>query len=109
MKIFIAGSTGTIGKSLVPLLLKNGHEVVALVRSPEKAKEVEALGARAAVADALNKDELTAAIRRAGPEVILHELTALADAVGNFKKFDEEFALTNRLRTEVTDTMLTKG
>ena len=107
MKIFVAGGTGTIGKSLVPLLLKNGHEVVALVRSPEKGKEVEALGASAAVADALDKDELTAAIRRAGPEVILHELTALADAVGNFKKFDEEFALTNRLRTEVTDTMLT--
>ena len=46
MKIFIAGSTGTIGKSLVPLLLKNGHEVVALVRSPEKAKEVEAVHRR---------------------------------------------------------------
>jgi hypothetical protein len=51
------------------------------------------------------KEELTAAIRRAEPEVIIHQLTALA-GVGNFKKLDEEFALTNRFRTEVTDTML---
>jgi nucleoside-diphosphate-sugar epimerase len=48
---------------------------------------------------------LTAAIRRAEPEVIIHQLTALAGAA-NFKKLDEEFALTNRFRTEVTDTML---
>ena len=57
------------------------------------------------VADALDKDELTAAIRRAEPEVIIHQLTALT-GVGNFKKLDDEFALTNRFRTEVTDTML---
>ena len=106
MKVFVAGSTGAVGKSLVPHLVENGHEVVALVRSTQKAKEVEVLGAKASIADALDRDELTAAIRRAEPEVVLHELTALASATGNFKRFDEEFALTNRLRTEATDTML---
>lgn len=105
MKVFIAGSTGAVGKFLVPLLVENGHEVVALVRSAQKAKALEAIGAKVAVADALSKEELTAAIRRAEPEVIIHQLTALAGA-GNFKKWDEEFALTNRFRTEVTDTML---
>jgi nucleoside-diphosphate-sugar epimerase len=82
--------------------------VVALVRTPQKGKEVEALGAKAVVADALDKDALIAAIRRAEPEVIIHQLTALT-GVGNFKKLDEEFALTNRLRTEATETMLTAG
>jgi nucleoside-diphosphate-sugar epimerase len=105
MKVFVAGSTGAIGKMLVPLLVEKGHEVVGLVRTVQKAKAVEALGAKVAIADALNKDELTAAIREAEPEVVIHQLTALA-GVGNFKRFDEEFALTNRLRTEVTDTML---
>src|SRR5690606_8803105 len=66
---------------------------------------VESLGAEAAVADALDREELTAAIEKAEPEVIIHELTALA-SLGSFKRFDEEFALTNRFRTEVTDTML---
>jgi len=105
MRVFVAGSTGVVGKNLVPLLLESGHEVVALVRTPKKGKEAEALGAKAVVADALDKDALTAAIRRAEPEVILHQLTALT-GVTNFKKLDEEFALTNRLRTEATETML---
>jgi nucleoside-diphosphate-sugar epimerase len=106
MKIFVAGSTGAIGKSLVPLLIENGHDVVAQVRSSRKGKEVEMMGAKPAIANPLDKNELTAAIRKAEPEIIIHELTALAGNVGNFKKFDEEFALTNRFRTEVTDTML---
>jgi nucleoside-diphosphate-sugar epimerase len=105
MRVFVAGSTGAIGRLLVPLLIENRHEVVALVRSAAKAGEVEALGAKAAIADALDREGLTAAVRKAEPEVILHQLTALA-GTGNFKKFDEEFALTNRFRTEVTDTLL---
>ena len=105
MRVFVAGSTGVVGRNLVPLLLESGHEVVALVRTPQKGKEAEALGAKAVVADALDKDALTAAIRRAEPEVIIHQLTALT-GVTNFKKLDEEFALTNRLRTEATETML---
>jgi nucleoside-diphosphate-sugar epimerase len=108
MRIFVAGSTGAVGKLLVPHLVENGHEVVALVRAPQKAKAIEAVGAKVAIADALNKEELTAAITRAGPEVIIHQLTALV-GVGNFKKLDDEFTLTNRFRTEVTDTMLAAG
>ena len=105
MRVFVAGSTGAVGKFLVPHLVRDGHEVVALVRTAQKAKALEIMGAKVVLADALNKEELTAAIRRAEPEVIVHQLTALA-GVGNFKKFDEEFALTNRFRTEVTNTLL---
>ncbi len=105
MKVFIAGSTGAVGKSLVPLLVQQGHEVTALVRSREKAQEVEAQGARPAIADALDREALTAAVVESGPEVVMHELTALAHLSGNFRKFDQEFALTNRFRTEVTDTL----
>lgn len=106
MKTFVAGGTGAIGRALLPYLIENGHEVVALVRTPKKGKEVEAFGAKATVANALDKDELTAAIRIAEPEIVIHQLTALASAAGNFKRFDEEFALTNCFRTEVMDTML---
>lgn len=105
MRVFVAGSTGAVGKNLVPFLLKSGHQVVALSRASQKAKELEALGAKVAVADAFDKYGLTAAIKQAQPEVIIHQLTALV-GVANFKKLDEEFTLTNRLRTEVTDTLL---
>src|SRR5690606_4875058 len=105
MKVFVAGATGAIGRRIVPLLAEAGHEVTALVRSEEKAREVAALGAGAEVADALDRDALIAAVRRAEPEVIIHELTALS-RLADFRKFDRDFALTNRLRTEVTDTLL---
>jgi len=105
MKVFVAGSTGAIGRILVPQLIENGHEVVALVRTDRKAEALLAIGAKVVVADALNKEELTGVIRKAEPEVIIHQLTALTHA-GNFKKLDDEFVLTNRFRTEVTDTLL---
>jgi nucleoside-diphosphate-sugar epimerase len=105
MRVFVAGSTGAVGRFLVPHLVERGHEVVALVRSAQKAKALEAAGARVAVADALDKEQLTAAIRRVEPEAIIHQLTTIA-GVASFKKLDEEFALTNRLRTETTDTLL---
>lgn len=89
----------------MPLLLKRGHQVIALSRSSQKAKQLEALGAKVAVADVFDMDGLTAAIKKAGPEVVIHELTALT-GVANSKKLDEELALTNRLRTEVTDILL---
>ena len=105
MRVFVAGSTGAVGKALLPKLSAARHEVIALVHSAEKAREVEATGAIPVIADALDRDALTAAIRKARPEVLIHQLTALANS-GNFRKFDEDFATTNRLRTEVTDTML---
>jgi len=104
VRVFLAGGTGAIGKALLPRLLDGGHEVSALVRSPEKAKAVKVAGARPILADALDREALIAAVVEAEPEAIVHELTALSEA-GNFKKFDEEFALTNRFRTEVTDTL----
>jgi nucleoside-diphosphate-sugar epimerase len=103
--VFVTGGTGAIGKVLLPLLLENKHEVVALTRSVIKATALEESGVSAVIADPLDKNALTAAVRRAEPEVIIHQLTALSKA-GNFRKLDEEFALTNRFRTEVTDTLL---
>lgn len=38
MKILISGSTGLVGTALLPFLATQGHEVVPLLRHPEKAK-----------------------------------------------------------------------
>ena len=105
MKVFVAGATGAVGKFLVPQLVKGGYEVIALTRSPRHVEALRAAGAEPAVADALDRDAIVQAIQRARPEVIIHELTALT-GVKNFKKFDEEFAMTNQLRTEGTDNLL---
>ena len=50
MKIFILGGTGVIGRYLVPLLVSEGHEVTALVRSAERISEAEKIGAKGVTA-----------------------------------------------------------
>lgn len=40
MKVFITGATGFIGVHLCHRLVSEGHEIIALVRSPEKAKKL---------------------------------------------------------------------
>jgi 2-alkyl-3-oxoalkanoate reductase len=107
MRIFVAGASGAIGKRLVPLLVENGHEVVGTTRSTEKVGSLRAGGAEPAVVDLLDPEPVTAALRSARPEVVVHEATALAaTSLTNMRKFDDEFALTNRLRIEGTDHLL---
>lgn len=105
MKIFVAGATGAIGKRLIPLLTWNGHEVVAMTRSPDKAGHLRALGAEPVVADGLHRNAVIKAVMRSEPEVVVHEMTSLI-GVTSLRSFDHEFALTNRLRTEGTDNLL---
>jgi uncharacterized protein YbjT (DUF2867 family) len=35
MRVFLAGATGVIGRSLVPRLVERGHAVSAMTRRPE--------------------------------------------------------------------------
>jgi nucleoside-diphosphate-sugar epimerase len=59
------------------------------------------------VADALDPDQVASAVARAEPEVIIHQLTAISTL--NIRRFDRDFAPTNRLRTEGTDHLLSAG
>ena len=105
MKVFLAGGSGAIGKRLIPMLVAAGHEVVATTRTPAKTNRLRALGARPFALDALNRTAVIEAVASAEPDVVVHELTALS-AMGNLKRFDEEFEITNRLRTEGTQYLL---
>jgi len=105
MRVFVAGATGAIGKRLIPALRERGHEVVAMTRSPDKIAVLEAVGAEAVVADALDRQALQRVVRQARPDVVMHQLTSLAH-VKQLRHFDREFAVTNRLRTEGTDNLL---
>jgi nucleoside-diphosphate-sugar epimerase len=105
MKVFVAGATGAVGKRLVPLLVASGHEVTAMTRSQENAETLGAAGATPVVADGLDRAAVIQAVMRAEPEVLIHHMTGLTGAQ-SFKRFDDEFALTNRLRTEGVDYLL---
>jgi nucleoside-diphosphate-sugar epimerase len=105
MRIFIAGASGVIGRHLVPLLAARGHQVTAATRSPAKTGMLRELGAEPAVMDGLDAVAAGEAIARAEPQVVIHQMTALAGAPG-LRRFDRAFATTNRLRTEGTDHLL---
>jgi uncharacterized protein YbjT (DUF2867 family) len=49
MKIVVTGSLGHISKPLAEQLVKNGHNVTVVSSSPERIKDIEALGAKAAI------------------------------------------------------------
>jgi 2-alkyl-3-oxoalkanoate reductase len=105
MRIFVAGSTGALGRRLVPLLAADGHEVTAMTHTAGKAAGLRAAGAEPVVGDALDRDAVLRAVSAARPEVVVHQATALA-GLTDWRRFDEGFAATNRLRTEGTDHLL---
>ena len=105
MRVFVTGATGALGRYLVPGLAAAGHEVTATTRTPGKVARLRAAGAEPVVLDGLDRQAVIAAVRAAAPEVIVHEMTALAGLRG-FRNPDKLFATTNELRTRGTDNLL---
>lgn len=91
--IFVAGAVGAVGRQLLPMLVSSGYKVVGTTRNPAKAALMEAIGVRPVVVDVFDRIALTEAVRRANPDVIIHQLTDLSAA---------DFAGTDRLRIEGT-------
>lgn len=79
MRIFVAGATGAVGRLLVPLLIRDGHEVTGISRTEAGAEALVRQGAVAATVDVYDSAALTRAVAAAAPEVVVHQLTALAD------------------------------
>ncbi|HEX6422611.1 MAG TPA: NAD(P)-dependent oxidoreductase [Acidimicrobiales bacterium] len=105
MRVLVAGASGAIGTRLVPQLIDRGHEVTGTFRSPGGDEHVRALGAEPIALDLLDAPAVRAAVLGTGPDAIVHQATALADARFS-RNLDRTFASTNRLRTEGTDALL---
>ncbi|HEU5475281.1 MAG TPA: NAD(P)-dependent oxidoreductase, partial [Actinophytocola sp.] len=108
MRIFIAGASGAIGGHLVAQLVAAGHEVVGTTRSAAKVGALRALGAEPVILDALDPDAVADVVARAGPEVIVHQATALNGPV-SMRNVKRMAAATSRLRIEGTDHLLAAG
>jgi nucleoside-diphosphate-sugar epimerase len=104
MRVFIAGATGAIGRQLVPLLVREGHNVTGMTRSPVRADWLRAVGATACMLDVFDHAALAEAVAAAAPDVVVHELTALPARLN--PRDPEVFTATNRLRTEGTRHLL---
>ena len=96
MNLFIAGGTGAIGRVLVPLLVSAGHQVVALARSPDRARQLEQMGALPVVGDVYDAAQLARLVAESEAEVVIHQLTAFGTKDG------DPYAETIRVRIEGT-------
>jgi nucleoside-diphosphate-sugar epimerase len=105
MRVFVAGATGALGRHLIPSLLAAGYQVTATTRTPGKLADLGRTGAEPVLLDGLDRAAVLAAVRDAAPEVIVHQMTALA-GMRSLRNPDKLFAATNDLRTRGTDNLL---
>ncbi len=104
MKVLVAGAGGAIGRQLVPMLVERGYDVIGTTRG-DKGQAIEEMGAEAVRMDGLDPTSVARVVGRAEPDVIVHQLTALAGDL-NLRRFERTFGPTNRLRREGTDHLL---
>ncbi len=103
--VFLAGGAGVIGRRLIPQLRESGHRVVATTRRADHVAQLEQLGAEPAVCDVFDLEGLTAAVEKASPEIVIHQLTSIPARI-NPRRIVRDFEITNRLRTEGTRNLL---
>ncbi|WP_307480281.1 NAD-dependent epimerase/dehydratase family protein [Cytobacillus purgationiresistens] len=77
MKIFVAGATGVIGRLLLPILVKEGHEVFGMTHNKASKSIIQGMGATPVVVNVFDQDAVIAAFRKVRPEVVIHQLTSL--------------------------------
>jgi len=101
-KIFIAGAAGAIGQRLSRLLVSRGFSVTGTTRSASRADGLRALGVTPVIVDVFDAAALTAQMKAAAPDIVMHQLTDLS---GGFDadKLEETLSRNSRIRSEGTD------
>ena len=85
MKVFVTGGTGYMGSRLIPLLVRRGHEVKALVRKGSETKLP--AGTTPVVADPLRMDSYTEQVR--GADTFVHLIGVAHPSPAKAKEFRE--------------------
>ena len=101
----MAGASGVIGRTLVGMLVRDGHEVVGTTRKPDRTESLRQLGATPVICDVLDRDAVTAAVADAAPEAVIHELTDLPPRLEP-RKYKHQLAGTNRVRRDGTRNLI---
>jgi 2-alkyl-3-oxoalkanoate reductase len=105
VRIFVAGGTGAIGRPLVTRLVAAGHEVTVFSRSRERVAALGLPGVVPAAGDAFDADRVLRAVQAARPDVVINQLTNLAQST-NPVAIKRGFDRTGRLRREVSGTLI---
>lgn len=87
MKILITGSTGFVGRHLVPKLLVNGHEVTEVTIEPEVSEQLYGTKTNKILVSK-DQDEFTSIIENAKPEAVIH-LASFLTAADDFQTLEK--------------------
>ena len=102
MKILLTGSSGYIGKRLLPILVENGHEVICCVRDKERFSPPESLKSKIEIieVDLLDKASLKNIPRDIdGAYYLVHSMSASS----NYELLEQESAINFRNEIDTTN------
>jgi len=105
-RILLAGATGVIGRRLIPLLRRAGHEVTGTTRSAAKIAALRDLGAEACVVDVFDAAALSQAVAAVRPEIVIHQLTDLPPGLDP-SRMSDAIIRNARIRDEGTRNLIT--
>ncbi|MET3877256.1 NAD(P)H-binding protein [Chitinophaga sp. OAE865] len=98
MNIVITGSLGNIGKPLTQELVQKGHTVTVISRKEERKKEIEAIGAKAAIGAMQDADFLAATFKGADIVYLMESWEGMAsifdkdaDFIGAFNSIGNNY------------------
>ena len=75
MRVFVAGGTGAVGGHAIPTLVREGHSVTALARTPEKTATLTTQGATPVSVSLFDRSALTAVFT--GHDAVVNLATAI--------------------------------
>ncbi|TDC87819.1 NAD(P)-dependent oxidoreductase [Saccharopolyspora aridisoli] len=78
LRVVVAGATGVVGRTLLPLLRERGHHVTALARKADRLEELSVDEITAV--DLLDLDALRIQLRRTAPDVVVDQSSAFGAA-----------------------------
>jgi nucleoside-diphosphate-sugar epimerase len=97
VKILVAGSTGAIGRRLVPMLIEAGHDVLGMTHDASRDRLIRGLGAEPVVVNVFDRDGLCSLLQIERPDAVMHQLTSLSSG---------DYVANARIRTEGTRNMV---
>ena len=96
-KVFVAGATGVIGRSLCKMLVNDGWNVYGTTRSENKIELLKELGVEPIVVDVYDEKKLEDSITTIKPKIVIHQLTDLPAGLDP-EKMEEALVSNAKLR-----------
>ena len=96
-KVFVAGASGVIGRSLCKMLIEDGLSVYGTTRSENKVAMLKELGVEPIVVDVYDEKKLEEALTTIQPKIVIHQLTDLPAGL-NPDKMKEALVSNAKLR-----------